>query len=85
MPSDGEISNLARAYLDLSLKAELAPQGAVAPIDDYLVTVCSSCCRAACYQGWHCCDNHQNAGTDRKRVSELEALDREHHSYWTRE
>lgn len=47
-----------------------------------LVTVCSKCLRAACWQGEFYCDNAKSAGTVKKTRAELKALAFEHPSYW---
>lgn len=47
-----------------------------------LVTVCSSCLQASCWQGLFYCDKYQTAGTVEKTVEELRKLGREHPSYW---
>lgn len=47
-----------------------------------LITVCDSCLQASCWQGIFYCDDYKTAGTVQKTREELEALGREHHSYW---
>lgn len=47
-----------------------------------LVTVCSECLKASCWQGIFMCDNSRNAGTVQKTKAELRKLNREHPSYW---
>ena len=49
---------------------------------DRLVTVCSECKRASCWQGIFYCDDYRTAGTVDMRVGDLALLDREHPSYW---
>lgn len=47
-----------------------------------MVTVCSSCLKASCWQGLHMCDESTSAGTVDKLVSELAKLNLENPSYW---
>lgn len=47
-----------------------------------LVTVCSSCLRASCWQGSFYCDDAKSAATVEKTVGELADASREHPSYW---
>lgn len=47
-----------------------------------LVTVCSNCLRAACWQGAYMCDEYVLSGTVNKTVGELSRLKLEHPSYW---
>lgn len=47
-----------------------------------LVTVCSSCLQATCWQGLFYCDDYQTAGTKDMPISELQKLKLEHPSYW---
>ena len=49
---------------------------------DRLVTVCSACLCASCWQGIFYCQDYKTAGTMRLPVSELHALGREHPDYW---
>lgn len=48
-----------------------------------MVTVCDKCLRASCWQGIFMCDESLTAGTKEMTIAELEALRREHPSYWT--
>jgi hypothetical protein len=54
------------------------------PLDDSrLVTVCSACLRACCWQGTFMCDYAEGAGTVEKTVAELRAGQHgEHEDYW---
>lgn len=47
-----------------------------------MITVCSSCLQATCWQGLFYCDNYKSAGTVEKSVAELTELNLEHPSYW---
>jgi len=47
-----------------------------------LVTVCSACLRASCFQGMFYCDKYRHAGTEMKTRSELERLGLEDSGYW---
>src|SRR5574338_265036 len=47
-----------------------------------LITVCSECLQASCWQGEFYCDDYKTAGTKRLTIRELRKLDREHESYW---
>ena len=49
---------------------------------DGLVTVCSKCLRASCWQGEFYCDDYRTAGIVQKTRKELRALKREHPDYW---
>lgn len=51
--------------------------------NDRLITVCSACLRASCWHGNFMCDDAVGAGTVRKTVRELAALNREHPSYYS--
>jgi hypothetical protein len=51
---------------------------------DRLVTVCSACLRASCWQGKFMCDEAQTASTRQMPVAELRQLKLEHPSYWSR-
>ena len=53
--------------------------------DDDLITVCSACHRACCWQGIFFCDDAQQAGTVEMTVAELRKLDLEHPDYWQNE
>lgn len=46
-----------------------------------MITVCSECLKASCWQGIYYCDDHRTAGTVHKSRKELLALNREHPSY----
>ena len=50
--------------------------------DARLVTVCDACLRACCWRGIFMCDDSYGAGTTRKTVAELRALDEEHSDYY---
>jgi hypothetical protein len=51
--------------------------------DDDIVTVCSACLRACCWQGSFMCDASMGAGTVDKTVRELRAGQHgEHEDYW---
>ena len=47
-----------------------------------LITVCSECGQASCWQGIFLCDRAVNASTREMTVRELRALKLEHPSYW---
>ena len=47
-----------------------------------LVTVCSACLRASCWQGQFMCDAAQGAGTVERTVSDLRQMAREHPTWW---
>jgi len=47
-----------------------------------LITVCSACLQASCWQGIFYCNDYKTAGTVQKTRDELAALDRESPSYW---
>lgn len=49
---------------------------------DRLVTVCSECRRACCWQGTFMCDEARFANVIDAPISELEKLDLEHPDYW---
>jgi hypothetical protein len=51
-------------------------------MSERLVTVCSACLTASCWQYVFLCDKHKSAGTVQKTVAQLRALGLEHHSYW---
>ena len=53
--------------------------------DDDLVTVCSACKMACCWQGKLFCDDYRAAGTLDLPVSELRRLGHEHESYWRKQ
>ena len=53
--------------------------------DQRLVTVCSACLQATCWQGIFYCNDYQTAGTVDKTVAELRKLGLEHPSYWEKE
>lgn len=57
-------------------------RGGITAQDTRLVTVCSRCLRASCWQGQFYCDDAKSAGTVEKTVAELEKVGREHASYW---
>ena len=50
--------------------------------ENRLVTVCSACLCACCWQGEFYCDDYQQAGTKEMPVSELRKLKLEHPGYW---
>jgi len=47
-----------------------------------LVTVCSECLQASCWQGVFMCDKAKSSGTVQKTRRELRKLGLEHESYW---
>jgi hypothetical protein len=47
-----------------------------------LVTVCSACLTAACWNGEFCCQDHLTAGTVERTVRDLRALGQEHPDNW---
>jgi hypothetical protein len=47
-----------------------------------LITVCSACLRASCWQGAHYCEKASNASAVQLPRSKLIALRREHASFW---
>jgi hypothetical protein len=54
--------------------------------DDVLITVCSSCLRACCWQGEFMCDEAEGAGTVQRKVSALRANPHgESEHYWQAE
>jgi hypothetical protein len=50
--------------------------------DQRLVTVCSACKQASCWQGKFYCDHYKTAGTVRLTIEKLRRLDLEHPYYW---
>jgi len=50
--------------------------------DNRLVTVCSECLTASCWNGEFYCDKYISAGTVEKTVDELRELKLEHESYY---
>lgn len=67
-------------------KTALALAKQEAPLEDLaLVTVCSECLRASCWQGKFYCDNYQTAGAVQKTIAELKELDLENPDYWKQE
>lgn len=52
-----------------------------------LITVCSSCLQAACWQGEFYCDNYISAGIIDRYVSDLcnNGNPREHPDYWNKD
>ncbi len=50
--------------------------------DTRLVTVCSACLCASCWQGEFYCDDYRIAGTVEKTVEELKQLNLENACYW---
>ncbi len=50
--------------------------------DENLVTVCSECLCACCWQGIFYCQRAKTAGTVKRTRRELRKLEREHESYW---
>lgn len=49
---------------------------------DRVITVCSACLRACCWQGIFYCNDYQTAGTVERTVEELRTLNRESWDYW---
>ena len=47
-----------------------------------VITVCSACLQASCWQGVFYCDDYKIAGTIKYAESELRALNLEHPDYW---
>lgn len=47
-----------------------------------LITVCSSCLCASCWQYIFICENYKHASTVQKTRAELATLNREHSCYW---
>jgi len=47
-----------------------------------MVTVCDACLRAICWRGIMMCDDSHSAGTTRKSVAELAALNLEHSDWY---
>lgn len=51
--------------------------------EEKVITVCSECLRACCWQGTFMCDDAQSAGTVDKTVAELREIRAgEHEDYW---
>jgi len=50
--------------------------------EDRLITVCSECLRACCWQGIFYCDEYKTAGTVERPVSELKEWALENPEYW---
>lgn len=48
-----------------------------------LVTVCDACLTSSCWLGIHMCWSSQTAGTTERTAAELDALGREHRSYYS--
>jgi hypothetical protein len=53
--------------------------------DDRLVTVCSACLCASCWQAVFFCQGFRVGSSKRMTVGELRALERESPSYWSPE
>lgn len=51
--------------------------------EDRVVTVCAACLRASCWHGEFYCERAVGAGIRRMRVSELDALGKEHPSNYS--
>ena len=47
-----------------------------------LVTVCSSCLQASCWQGIFMCEQSRTAGFTKRTVAQLRKLNREHPDCW---
>lgn len=47
-----------------------------------LITVCSACKRACCWQGEFMCDDSREASTVEKTIAQLEKLDLENPEWW---
>jgi len=47
-----------------------------------LISVCSSCLKASCWQGYFYCDEYKNADVLQKTREELEGLNYEDSGYW---
>lgn len=55
-------------------------------LDDFMVTVCSECNRACCWQGEFMCDDAKWAGTREATVAELKDIKAsEHWRYWEKD
>lgn len=52
---------------------------------DPVITVCSACKKASCWQGIFMCDSSYSASTVNRKVSTLIKLDEEHPDYWNNE
>lgn len=52
--------------------------------DDLMVTVCSECKQASCWQGLFMCQGSQWAGTVDLPVSALRRINAEHWHHWDR-
>lgn len=50
-----------------------------------LITVCSECKRACCWQGEFMCDDAINASTKELSVKRLKELSLEHSDYWEKD
>lgn len=50
--------------------------------DATLVTVCSACKRACCWDGYFMCDDSRTAGTIELTVGELKKLGLEHSDFY---
>jgi len=50
-----------------------------------MITVCSACLCASCWQGEFRCKDYLTAGTVQKTREELEKLKLEHPSFWIEE
>lgn len=49
---------------------------------DRLVTVCSACLTAACWEGIFYCQDYRTAGTVQMTVAQLRQMARESPDYW---
>ena len=52
------------------------------PTTETTITVCGSCLRACCWQGYFMCDGARSAGTIQLSVAELHERGREHSDWW---
>lgn len=53
--------------------------------EDRVVTVCAECLRASCWHGEFMCDDAQSANVTKRTVRQLNALNREHPSCYSKE
>lgn len=51
-------------------------------IDSRMVTVCSACKRACCWDGYFMCDDARTASTIQLSVGELKKLNLEHSDFY---
>jgi len=46
------------------------------------ITVCASCLKASCWQGYFYCDDYRDASTLELSVDTLKEMDKESSDYW---